>query len=153
MKTLLLVDHAPSINTKQMAEAVVKGVHNADTNALRLIYKDPLQTQVDDVLTCDGIILGTTENFAYMSGAMKDFFDRIYYPCLDHKRGLAVSYYIRAGNDGTGCNKAISTILSGLNWKIVQPMLLCKGPWQPDFVDNCYTLGETMATGLDLGVF
>ena len=107
----------------------------------------------EDVLACDAILLGTTENLGYMSGALKDFFDRTYNPCLEHTRGLPYALCIRAGLDGTGTRRAVESIASGLGWRAVQEALVCKGQWREDFVEQCRELGAAMTAGLDVGIF
>src|SRR5699024_2118861 len=87
-RQLLIVAHAPSPNTRRLAEAVLRGARHPDVDAVDARWIPPLEAGVDDVLTADAIVLGTTENLGYMSGALKDFFDRIYYPCLDRTQGL-----------------------------------------------------------------
>ncbi|MGK0444435.1 MAG: multimeric flavodoxin WrbA [Bermanella sp.] len=152
MKTLLLVFHTPSQNTQAMADAMTQAVSAAELDNLQIILKSPLQANQDDVLACDGIILGTTENLGYMSGALKDFFDRIYYPCLEIKQGLPVAAVVRAGHDGTGTCRALQTILTGLRWRWVQEILVCKGPWQDEFIAQCQELAQGMAVGLSEGI-
>lgn len=153
MPNLLIVSHTPSDNTKAMTRAVIAGVEHPDIHEIDLRTTAPLQTGPDDVLWADGIILGTTENFGYMSGAMKDFFDRVYYPCLEQTEGLPYALFIRAGNDGLGAKSSIERITAGLNWKQVQSPLICKGPWQDGFLKSCEELGSTLAAGLEAGVF
>jgi multimeric flavodoxin WrbA len=151
--TLLLVAHAPSPNTEKLAAAVVAGAGHEDIETVRIRRLSPFDTQPDDVRQCQGIILGTTENLGYMSGALKDFFDRCYYPVLEEKQGLPCAVYIRAGHDGTGTRRALESILTGLKWKLVQDMLLLRGDWQDEFEDQARELGMYMAAGLDAGIF
>lgn len=151
-KTLLVVAHAPSPNTLLLREAVQRGAEHDDIEHVDVIVRAPLDAEPDDVLSCDAIILGTTENLGYMSGALKDFFDRIYYPCLEHTQGLPFAFYIRAGHDGTGTRRAIETITTGLRWKLVQPPLVCRGDYREEFEEQCQELGLYVAASLDAGL-
>ena len=152
-KVLLIVAHAPSENTRALRAAVLRGATHADIEAVEVRCKPPLEAGPEDVLAADAILLGTTENLGYMSGALKDFFDRSYYPVLDQKQGLPCALYIRAGMDGTGTRRAVESIVTGLRWNWVQPPLTLKGDWQEGFVQQAEELGLYMAAGLDNGVF
>jgi hypothetical protein len=152
-KRLLIVAHAPSANTEALRDAVLEGASHPDIDGIDVSVRRPFDAGPDDVLATQAIILGTTENLGYMSGALKDFFDRIYYPCLEETQGLPFAVYIRAGHDGTGTRRAIETITTGLRWRAVQDPLLCKGDFQPIFIEQCEELGMAMAAGLEAGVF
>ncbi|HIF18155.1 MAG TPA: flavodoxin family protein [Cycloclasticus sp.] len=151
-KNLLLIAHTPSPNLKALADAVLRGAQHPDIEAVQARLIAPLQATAEDVLTADAIILLTPENLAYMSGAMKDFFDRIYYPCLEEKQGLPCAIIIRAGHDGTGTKRALETILTGLKWRIVQEVLTCRGDFKEEFTAQCEELGTCIAASLDAGI-
>lgn len=153
MKKLLIVSHIPSPNTRLMTSAVLEGASHADITGIEVRHTKPLETDPEDVLGADAIILGTTENFGYMSGAMKDFFDRIYYPCLDKTESLPYAMFIRAGNDGLGARSSIERIVKGLAWRQVQEPLICTGTWQNSFTRQCKELGMTVAAGIEAGIF
>jgi multimeric flavodoxin WrbA len=87
-KRLLIVANTPSPNTRSLRDAVVRGARSPNIGEIEVEVLDPLQAGPDDVLAASGIVIGTTENLGYMSGALKDFFDRIYYPCLERSQGL-----------------------------------------------------------------
>jgi hypothetical protein len=150
-KRLLIVAHAPSENTVALRAAVERGARGEP--GVEVVAIAPLKAGPDDVLAAQAVILGTTENLGYMSGALKDFFDRSYNPLLEKTQGLPAALYIRAGSDGTGTRRGVETILTGLRWRQVQEPLLCKGPWQDAFVQQCEELGAAMAAGLAAGIF
>ena len=152
-KQLLIVAHAPSPNTRKLAEAALRGARHPDIEQVETRWVPPLEAQPQDVLQADAIILGTTENLGYMSGALKDFFDRCYYPVLEEKQGLPCALYIRVGMDGTGTRRAVESIVTGLRWNWVQAPLTLRGEWQDAFEQQVEELGMYMAAGLDNAVF
>ena len=153
MKRLLIVAHAPSPNTLKLREAVARGARHPEIEAVAVEVAAPLETGPEAVKRADGLILGTTENLGYMSGALKDFFDRIYYPCLEETQGRPYALYVRAGNDGSGTRAAVERIVTGLRWRAVQEPLICRGAWQDAFERQCEELGLALAAGLDAGVY
>ena len=152
-KHLLIVAHAPSSNTRTLTEAVIRGACHPDIEGVKVRWIPPLEATAENVFEADALILGTPENLAYMSGAMKDFFDRIYYPCLEKKQGLPYALFIRAGNDGQGTKNSIERIVTGLRWSAVQEPLIMRGSFQETFIGACEELGMTMAAGLEAGIF
>jgi multimeric flavodoxin WrbA len=152
-KQLLVVAHAPSPNTRRLAAAVLRGARDPEIEGVRVRYRPPLQAGPEDVRAADAVILGTTENLGYMSGALKDFFDRSYYPCLERTQGLPYALYIRAGRDGTGTRRGVETIVTGLRWHAVQAPLICQGEFSEAFPGQCRELGMYLAAGLDAGIF
>ena len=153
MKRLLVVAHVPSDNTARLRDAVVEGARSPEIAGVETRALTPFEAGPDDVLAADGVILGTTENLGYMSGALKDFFDRSYYGVIEKTEGLPYCLYIRAGHDGTGTRRGVETIVTGLRWRAVQEPLVCHGDWQERFVDDCRDLGMAMAAGLEAGIF
>jgi len=151
LKQLLIVAHAPSSNTLKLLESVQRGASGFDDVAVTV--QSPFAARPQDVLATDGIILGTTENLGYMSGALKDFFDRIYYPCLEETQGRPYALYIRARHDGTGTRRGVETIVTGLRWRAIREPLICRGEFRKEFLADCEELGALMAAGLDAGVF
>lgn len=152
-KRLLLVAHAPSPNTAALRDAVLRGTRSPEIEGVEVVTKPPLEAGPEDVLAAQAVILGTPENLGYMSGALKDFFDRTYYPCLERTQGMPYALYVRAGHDGTGTCRAVATITTGLRWRAVQDPLVLRGAYDPGFVPRCEELGMLMAAGLEAGVF
>ncbi|MGR2737839.1 flavodoxin family protein [Billgrantia sp. Q4P2] len=152
MKRLLIVAHAPSPNTRRLRDAAVRGARHPDIDAVEVVVKAPFDAAPEDIRSCDAILLGTTENLGYMSGALKDFFDRSYYPVLEEKQGLPCALYVRAGHDGTGTRRAVEGIVTGLRWRWVQEPLILRGEWQEEFIEQVEELGLFLAAGLEAGV-
>lgn len=153
MTSLLLVCHAPSPNTRELRDAALSAAADPELGLQHVECLAPAAVGPDQVQSHDGIVIGTTENFASMAGLTKDFFERIYYPCLELTQGKPVVVYVRAGEDGTGTRQQIEKILTGLRWRLVQPVLVLKGGWQPSFVPQVKELSATLAAGLEAGIF
>ncbi len=152
-KQLLIVYHSQSGSTTRMAEAVARGASNESVQGVEVRVLSPLEAQADDLLKADAFILGTPENFGYMSGAMKDFLDRAFYPCEGKVAGKPFALFVRAGSDGSGAISSMRRILSGLSVREVQQPVLIAGAFDATRLDECETLGLTMAAGLEAGIF
>ncbi len=112
-----------------------------------------LSADLDDLLWCQGLLIGTPEHFGYMSGAVKDFFDRTFYPAQGRTEGLPYALFISAGNDGTGTARAIDRIVTGYRWRAIAEPLIVVGDIDDVARERCRELGQTMAAGLSFGVF
>ncbi|MBT4355102.1 MAG: flavodoxin family protein [Rhodospirillaceae bacterium] len=153
MKKLLIVAHCPSENTKNLRNAAVKGSQDPRISGVEVVVKTPFDSDIKDIFWANAILLGTTENLGYMSGALKDFFDRTYNEALGNTDGLPYAVYIRAGMDGTGTRRSITSITTGLRWREVQAPLIFKGQWKNEFLSDLRELGMSMAAGLESGIF
>jgi multimeric flavodoxin WrbA len=153
IKHLLVVYHSQSGTTSRLAAAVIRGAESPDVKDVEVREKTALEADAEDMLWADGFILGTPENFGYMSGAMKYFLDRIFYQCEDRMSGKPWAMFVRAGNDGTGAISSIRRILTGLAVKEVQEPVLIAGDFDESRLAACEELGLTMAAGLEAGIF
>jgi multimeric flavodoxin WrbA len=151
MKTLLIIYHSQSGNTEQLAQAVYRGAGETSETQTRLIRA--AQATLQDLLDCNGVVFGTPENFGYMSGAIKDFFDRTFYPAQDYALKLPYALFISAGNDGTGAVRQIDRILLGYPMRKVAEPIICKGPVTQKHREQCEELGLTLAAGVGMGIF
>lgn len=152
MKHLLIVYSSQTGHTETLCRAAQAGaaVH-ADEVELRV--RPALQATLDDLLWAHGLLIGTPENFGYMSGAVKDFLDRTYYPAQNRVTGLPYALLVSAGNDGRGAVTAIERIAIGYGWKPVAEALVIRGEITATDLQAAGELGEAFATGLALGVF
>lgn len=136
-----------------MADAVIRGARHDDVGNVEVRALGALEADADDLLWCDGFILGTPENFGYMSGAMKYFLDRVYYACEGKVDGKPFALFIRAGNDGSGALSSLRRILTGLSVREVQEPVMIVGEFDPARLSDCEALGLTLAAGLEAGIF
>jgi len=118
-----------------------------------VVRRRALDAGVDDVLAADGYLLATPENFGYMSGAMKDFFDRVYYPCLDRTRSRPYGLVVRAGSDGTGAVSAVTPLATGLGWRPVLAPVIASGDLTEEHLAAAREMGGTLAAGLSAGIY
>ena len=163
MKTLLIVYHTMTGGTRQMAEAAASGARGESDVSVEL--KPAVETGPDDVLSASAYLFATPENLATMSGLMKDFFDRCYYPALDRVNGRPYAAMICAGSDGQGALRQIERIATGWRLNAVAPAnIVCTHAQTPERIlapkvigsadlARCAELGAGLAAGLSLGVF
>ncbi|MDA1117228.1 MAG: NAD(P)H-dependent oxidoreductase [Proteobacteria bacterium] len=150
MKTLLIVFHTGGVKTAQMAEAVERGARGEES--VRVVMKRCAEAGPEDVLAADGLILGTPENFGYMSGMMKDFLERIFYACEGKVEGRPWALFVGAGQDGSGAVSSVERIVTGLRLKkICEPIVVVK-ELRPEQLAACEELGAAMAAGLAAGI-
>ena len=152
-KSLLIIAHAPSPNTRLLAMAAEKGAAHPDVGDVDVRLLSPFDVKADDLVNANGILIGTTENIGYMAGATKDMFDRCYNDWLDQTEGKPLAVYIRAGLDGTATRRALEGIMGAQKWRLVAPVLILHGNWSDSYQDQVEELAMGMAAGLDAGIF
>lgn len=153
MKHLLIVYHSQSGKNQRMADAVHRGATDAAIDGVDVRYRRCHEADTADLLWADGLVLGTPENFGYMSGAMKDFFDRTFYPCEGKVEGLPFAIFIGCGNDGQGALSSIRRIARGYAWREVQEPVILPGELRDEDLSRCEQLGLAMAASLEAGIF
>jgi hypothetical protein len=148
MATLLHVHHTTSPTVHTMFEAVQAGATNPDVTGVEVVSVAALRAGAHDVLSADGYLLGTPANLGYMSGALKHFFDQIYYPCLSSTVGRPYGVYVHGNDDTNGALRAIEVATTGLQWRLAQaPVSVVGAPSGAD-LDACWELGAAVAAGL-----
>lgn len=158
MKRRLLIVYGGNIGgrTEKLRVAATEGALQAASEldtALDIRALRALDASSEDLLWAEGVLLGTPEHFGYMSGALKDFFDRTFYPCENRTVGLPWGLFVSAGNDGLGTRTGVERIVAGYRWKsIAEPVIVVGEPNAAALV-RCRELGATLAAGLAAGVF
>jgi multimeric flavodoxin WrbA len=150
-KHLLIIYHSQSGNTGQMAEAVMRGSQGEAEVETRLL--SAFDAGLDDLRWADGLLFGTPENFGTMSGALKDFFDRTYYPAEPYQLNLPYALFISAGNDGSGAVREIDRIAKGYPLRKISEPLIANGDINQQHLEQCEEFGLAMAAGLSIGIF
>lgn len=163
MKRLLIVWHSRTGAARAMADAAARGAAAEAGVETHLLAAD--DAQADDLLAADGYLFACPENLAAMSGAMKEFFDRNYYPVLERLNGRPYGMLIAAGSDGTNAVRQMARIATGWRLKpIAEPIIVCTHAQAPEAIlapktvpaadlTRCQELGAALATGLAMGMF
>lgn len=148
MPRLLVVHHTPSPATRDLLEAVLAGARLPELAEIEVVVRPALGATIVDVLAADGYLLGTPANFGYMSGALKHFFDTVYYPCLDATPGRPYGLWVHGNDDVAGAIRAVRSITGGLGWTPVAQPLEVTGPVDAATRESCRELGATVAATL-----
>jgi multimeric flavodoxin WrbA len=154
MPVILVVYHSQTGNTEKMARAVAQGAERIKVT--EVILKKAADASLDDLLSCDGLAVGTPENFGYMSGAVKDFFDRTFYPAEGKVFRKPYVVFVSAGNDGTGAVNSIERIALGYQFKKVYDPVIARtseGGVTDEILEMCRELGQTIAGGIEAGIY
>ena len=146
---LLVVHHTPSMAVAEMLEAIESGARHPELAEVDVAVEPALSATVSDLLAADALVLLTPANIGYMSGALKHFFDTVYYPCLEDTPGRPYGLFVHGNDDTTGAIRDIERIVTGLAWRTVAaPVRAIGAPLQAD-LDACWELGATVAASLD----
>jgi multimeric flavodoxin WrbA len=148
MARLLIVQHTSSPSMQAMLEAVLAGAGTDEIEDVEVVVRPALAATAVDVLGADGYLLGTPANIGYMSGALKHFFDMIYYPCLSVTQRRPYALYVHGNSDTGGAVRAVESIAAGLGWRRARPPVAVLGDPGPADREACWELGATMAAEL-----
>lgn len=149
---LLLVYHSKTGKNGRMAEAIKRGASHPDIS-IDLRARTAFDADSDDLRWADGIIFGTPANFGYMSGALKDFFDRTFYEVEGQVDAKPYCLFVGAGNDATGAVSSVQRICSGYNFREISEPLVIVGELTSEGEKRCEEFGMAMAAGLEAGIF
>jgi multimeric flavodoxin WrbA len=148
---LLVVHHSRTGSTAVLRDDVLSGVEEAggDVDVRSL---GAFEAGADDVLWSEAIVLCTPANFGYMSGALKDFFERIYHPCLEHTAGRPYGLIVKGDSDVDGAVASVERIATGLGWRPLAPPVIVVGAIADDHRAAAHELGAVVAASLDAGI-
>jgi multimeric flavodoxin WrbA len=142
---LLIVHHTPSPATAELLDAVVRGASDPEITGVEVVRRAALAATAPDLLAADAVVLGTPANIGYMSGALKHFFDTVYYVCGDDTRGLPYGCYVHGNLGVEGAVRAIGSITEGMGWSQVAAPVEVMGAPDKAALDACYELGAVVA--------
>lgn len=151
MAKILIIYHSQTGKTEKMAQAVAEGAKSIE--GVEVVLKKAADATLEDLLSADGLAVGTPENFGYMSGMVKDFFDRTYPDAQERVFRKPFVVFISAGNDGTGALRSIERIALGYKFKTVFQPVIAKGEITKEITEQCIELGATIAGGCQMGIY
>jgi multimeric flavodoxin WrbA len=151
MARLLVVHHTPSPAMQELLEAALTGARDDAIEGVEVVVRPALVASVVETMEADGYLLGTPANIGYISGALKHYFDTVYYPCLEATRGRPFAAYVHGNLDSGGAVRAIESITTGLQWRAVGPVLTSSGAPDAGVRAAVQDLAATLAATLSAG--
>jgi NAD(P)H-dependent FMN reductase len=150
VKRLLVVHHTVSPATHALHLAALEGARDPAIEGVDVQVRAALVAAPVDVLEADGYLLASPVNLGYLSGALKHFFDQIYYPCLEETAGRPYAAWLHANSDPSGALRALTAITTGLRWRPAQETVVVTGSPTREQLAEVRELGAAMAAGLAL---
>lgn len=150
-KNLLIVYHSQSGHTERLAAAVEEGavrVSGADVRKMKA-----WNATAEDLRDCRVLVVCSPEYFGYMAGAVKDLFDRTYEIVRENMAGKSYAVVVSAGNDGRGTLQSVERIIAGFRMRKVQEPIIVRGEISETSLEQCRVLGQTLAAGIELGIY
>lgn len=164
MARLLIVHHSPTRSMQALLDQVLAGAHDEDVQSgdgVEVVVRPALEATAEDVLAADGYLLGTTANFGYMSGALKNFFDSTFLAIggsLDPSgtpgdaddatgdtAGRPYGLWLHGRYDLTGAQRSVESIVGALGWRRGYDVLGVLGEVDDAANEAAYELGATIA--------
>ena len=148
---LLIVHHTPSPATAELLDAVVRGAGHPDLAGVDVVRRAALAATASDLLAADAVLLGTPANIGTLSGALKHFFDQVFYVCADDTRGLPYGLWVHGGSDTSGAVRAVESITGGMGWTAAAAPVEVRGPVDAAAREACTELGAILAATIAPG--
>src|SRR3954465_10160437 len=145
MARLLVVHHTPSPATQVLLEAALAGAGDEAIEGVEVVVRPALVASAVETVGAGGFLLRAPVNIGYISGALKHYFDPVYYPFLEATRGRPFAAYVHGNLDSGGAVRAIESITKGLQWRRVAPVLTVSGAPDRAARDAVYELAATLA--------
>lgn len=145
MARLLIVHHSPSPATAELFDAVLRGASDPEITGVEVVRRAALAATASDLLAADGVVLGTPANIGYMSGALKHFFDLVYYACIDDTKGLPYGLYVHGNLGVEGAVRAVEQVAGGMGWQRAAAVVEVVGAPDAAAREACWELGATLA--------
>lgn len=146
--TVLLVHHTVSPALEVLHDAVTAGMRAEGLESIQVVVRPALAATAVDVLAADAFIFGTPANIGYMSGALKHFFDQVYYPCRHATSGAPYGVYVHGNQNLDGATRAVLGIAKGMGLRAVADPVEVRGEPARIDVERCWELGATVGATL-----
>ncbi|WP_214403707.1 flavodoxin family protein [Pseudonocardia lacus] len=145
MTRLLVVHHTPSPATAELLDAVLAGAADPEITGVEVTSRAALAATASDLLAADGVVLGTPANIGYMSGALKHFFDQVFYVCEREKKGLPYGFYVHGNLGLEGAVASVRSVADALGWAAAADPVRVTGAPDARARDACRELGAVLA--------
>ena len=170
MKLILVVHHSTSGGTRAMVSEFCDSANSVE--GVDVLTRSADIATTIEVQRADALVVATPENFGYMAGSVKGFFDRVFYACMADTTaqgggsaslvaGRPYAVLVCAGNDGSGAMQSVDRIITGWRMRKVHPGVIARrvggeagssrGGLREEDLAACRELGQLFAEGLLMG--
>ena len=148
MPKIMFIYHSQQFgDTKTLAEALAEGVRESGAE-IESLSSNERRITLNELLTADGVALGTPDYYSYVAGTIKTFFDDLY---LWDKSGESVKGKPAAlffSHGGGGRVREPFEYLTGRFFEQVGKTVESRRPSSEEAKDQCRALGKELVKRL-----